>query len=94
MLAGGFVVSKPGGGASELCLFDGGSMRFSEPFATLDDAVCSVTSDLDSEDREIWLLTEDGQGSRRIRIYDQQQGSWRTSAVGAGLPYHSIILAR
>ena len=93
-LAGGFVVSKPGGGASELRLFDGVSMRFSEPFATLDDAVCSVTVDLDSEDREIYLLTEDGQGSRRIRIYDQRQDSWRTSAAGSGLPYRSIVLAR
>lgn len=94
VLAGGFAVSKPGGGVSELRLFDGVSMRFSEPFATLDDAVCSVAVDLDGVDRSICLLTEDGQGARRIRIYDRRQGAWRADALGDGLPYRSIVLAR
>ena len=92
-LAGGYAISKPGGGASELRLFDVASMAFEEPFATSDDAVWSVAVDLDSEGQEIYLLTEDMQGIRRIRAYDRKQHVWR-ALPGEGLPYRAIVLAR
>lgn len=86
----GYVVSNAG--ESKLCLFDPTSMAFSEPFATISDAVRSVAVDWDSEGQDIYLLTESAQGGS-IRVYNEQTAQWR-SLPGDRLPYSEIVLAR
>lgn len=92
-LVGGYVVSAPDGGESELRLYDTSSLTFTEPFATLPHPICSVAVDIDSESQEIFCLLASGPDEGTIRIYDQKQRQWH-AVPGSGHPFSEIILAR
>lgn len=92
-LVGGYVVSAPDGGESELRLYDTSSLTFTEPFATLPYPVRSVAVDLDSELQEIYCLLDYGPAEGMIRVYDQHLRQW-SALSDEKHPYSEILLAR
>ncbi len=91
--AGGYAISKPNGGDTELRLWKVTTEEMEEPFATYPNPVRSVTTSFTEDGAQLYALFEAYRSGWLIYRYDLAKKEWEELGFGYP-PYTEIVLAR